>query len=278
MDSLKQKILSLYRSRSERDWNIAMELEGNKDGLLDDWWKELEGYYIHNNKDEESEATRERKIKLLRFLGTSSLVIPFVPSQLIGEFRQLKTLTVEDVEATAWDFPAALLEVKHLEELNIESCRIPELPPRCLQLGNLQKLSLSKTAILTLPKGISTLKKLTTLNLNYCNKITALPSTFGKLPQLTTIHLEGIFTKKNMRKTSSFLCSKGFWRLLNRLPKLKKVHVGELSKEETQKLSELLPQKRAYQVLRFGENRDSPGLDPNNWWYTGYGDWEDIPI
>ena len=86
-------------------------------------------------------------------------------------------------------FPAAILNLKTLKQLNLRTCTLGRLPDEIAALSQLNRLDLEQTGLTNLPPAIGQLPQLTHLWLND-NPLPALPSEIGGLTNLLYLNAD----------------------------------------------------------------------------------------
>jgi len=76
-------------------------------------------------------------------------------------------------------FPEAILDMRHLKELDLSVNKIEQIPRKIYRLKNLKKLILSRNILTCLPNSVCSMKNLEILWLN-SNEIQCLPQYIGK--------------------------------------------------------------------------------------------------
>ncbi|KAA0039330.1 TMV resistance protein N-like [Cucumis melo var. makuwa] len=125
----------------------------------------------------------------LETLSISETSITHVPSSIIHCLKNLETLDCEGLSRGIWKSLLPQLNINQtittglgcLKALNLMGCKLmdEDIPEDLHCFSSLEALDLSYNNFTTLPDSLSHLKKLKTLNLNYCTELKDLP----KLPE-----------------------------------------------------------------------------------------------
>ncbi|HAS43327.1 MAG TPA: hypothetical protein DCS93_22800 [Microscillaceae bacterium] len=86
--------------------------------------------------------------------------------------------------------PTEIKQLKKLEDLQLYSNQLEELPAEIGQLTNLQCLGVGENKLKKLPKELCSLPKLTGLAL-FNNRLEVLPAEIGQMQSLVWLHLNG---------------------------------------------------------------------------------------
>ncbi|XP_039166877.1 disease resistance protein RPV1-like [Eucalyptus grandis] len=198
------------------------------------------------------------KLEELKVLRIRQTAIEEIPS-CISSLKKLENLYANDCQSLA-GIPDSVSHLVNLSILDLTNClKLCRLPKSIGSLVNLQQLYLSRAqfsrnlhipnsigklewltildlsflGICELPESIGDLKKLKRFSINYCKKLSSLPSTISKLGNLEEfnfigckslgrrIHIDGLSSLKILRLSGTLIY--GFHDGFNKLSRLEKL-------------------------------------------------------
>jgi len=153
-----------------------------------------------------------QRIDWVKILSLSHNDFTFLPLEMGNYFKQCTKIDLDHNKLC--EFPASLLEIPSIVDLNLSHNCIVELPdvpkwsvslsvldlsynslkslPTCIVAPNLKSLNISYNQFHTFPQCITTFIELTTLNIAHNSMIHALPPEIHQLKNLTSFDFDGI--------------------------------------------------------------------------------------
>lgn len=157
-------------------------------------------------------------------------------------------------------FPESIINLKHLQELDLSGKKIRDIPSSIDKLSQLKCLNLTRNEIPSLPKSIGNLKNLKILNMSE-NRLRSLPKSIGNLKSLEELSLEQNnfrFLPKSIASLESLewllLQDNKLKKLPNSLKNLTKLTHIYLNNNQLRKFPEVLSNLHALEEISLSDN------------------------
>jgi len=180
-------VLNEIRKKSKE--NLAKRKEFEKQLELPYLEQEMKNKIIQYDSGKNSEIIEisEYDGKILDYLGELCNCMLKYSIYFIVKDKDVTRITLPRSQLI--EFPAIILNLEHLEKLDLNTNEINVIPKEIKKLKNLQELNLSVNNLKTLPESIGKLENLAELQLSG-NELQSLPYSFINLKSLRKLNLE----------------------------------------------------------------------------------------
>jgi Leucine-rich repeat (LRR) protein len=183
-DDLKEKVLeSLEWENDNKRYRWPSYVINVRKIYLEDFRQKIINYKINNTSF---------LINLRRIHDDKELEKTIIGLEQLNSYSRLKTLekinyiNLDSCRLT--DIPEEVFKFSNLSALSLDNNCLIILPDSIINLHSLRRLYLSNNKIITLPSNIGSLSSLKSIYLSY-NQIESLPLSFGNLKNLRSLYL-----------------------------------------------------------------------------------------
>ena len=175
--------------------NLAKRKEFEKQLELPQLENEMKNKIIRYDSGKSSEKIieiSEYDGKILDYLGElCGCMLKYSPDLTFCSFivKDRDVIGISLPRSQLIEFPAIILNLEHLEKLDLNTNEIEVIPKEIKKLENLQELNFSGNNIETLPESIGKLENLVDLQISE-NQLRSLPDSFINLKSLRKLNLE----------------------------------------------------------------------------------------